>query len=85
MNSVLVKPGSLAMEGTPGAPGHAACRLLPAAGVGWDLRQSFSMTLGTCFSRGMEGLPRRNGMNLVQKQCNDSCYPYVNSVRNFSP
>lgn len=77
-----MKPGS--QEGTPGAPGHAACRLLPAAGAHCALRQSFSMTLGTCFSRGMEALLGRNGMNLLQKQCNESCYLYVSSIRNFS-
>lgn len=43
------------------------------------------MTLGTCSPKGMEGLLWRNWMNLVQKQCNDSCYPYVSSVKNFSP
>lgn len=80
---VLVKPGSQAEEGTPGAPGHAACRLFSAAGIGSALRQSFSMTLGTCSSRALEGLQWRNGMNLVQKQCNDSCCHYVSFHKEF--
>lgn len=75
-----MKPGSQAEEGTPGAPGHAACSLFSAAGIGSALRQSFLMTLGTCSSRGLQW---RNGMNLVQKQHNDSCCHYVRFHKEF--
>lgn len=38
---VLVKPGSHVIERALGASGHAACRLLSAAGLGSALWQSF--------------------------------------------